>query len=121
MKALFLLLLLIAGCATSASRLTHLYNGMPVAEVKAELGEPDVTRGDGALVYKLDDGGFLASDYIVYVSNGKCVGWQRAGGPIDYQARQRAAEALQRSAASSQSKSCHSTPDGAGGFTTTCD
>lgn len=127
MRKAFILLLLLTGCATSASRLTHLYQGMPESEVVQELGEPDHKRGDGALVYKLDDGGMLASDYYVYMKGGKCVGWERAGGAIDYQARQRAAESLQRSAetlnrqnASEPARSCQTTPDGLGGFHTSC-
>lgn len=97
---------------------------MPLEEVKQELGSPDHVRGDGALVYKLDDGGFLASDYIVYINDGKCTGFQRAGGPIDYGARQRSADSLKGAADTinrQNASSCHTTPDGAGGFHTTCD
>jgi len=71
---LFVLSILVVGCAGSAKKINQLNVGMTKADVIEAMGEPDYTSGSRdveVLTYKLKSNSFYSDTFFVRIKNGK--------------------------------------------------
>lgn len=71
---LFVLSILVFGCAGSAKKINQLNVGMTKADVIEAMGEPNYTSGAKdveILTYKLNSSGFYSDTFFVRIKNGK--------------------------------------------------
>ena len=74
MSFLFVLLILVVGCAGSAKKINQLNVGMTKADVIEAMGEPNYTSGAKdveILTYKLKSNSFYSDTFFVRIKDGR--------------------------------------------------
>lgn len=82
MLILFFLLILVLGCAGSATKMNNLDIGMTKAEVLVVMGQPNYTSGANdveILNYKLTSDSLYTDTYFVRIKKGKVVRFGQQG------------------------------------------
>lgn len=80
--AVLSLVLVLAGCASSAKRLNRISLGMSKGSVIDTLGDPDSTKADAGvevLEYQMSPDGFRVEPYWVFLTDGKVSRYGKAG------------------------------------------